>query len=112
MVTMLIDQDSLFDGDPTRRKHGGNSESIAAFESIRCARSPMQREVILCAEAMGSRGVTLKEISRTMGIPIQTVSGRLTELKASSMLVKTGVRRDGCAVLTITDKGRAFARNV
>lgn len=109
---VMCDQDSLFDGDPTRNRHGGNAESNAAFDSIRCARSPMQREVMLCAEAMGLRGVTLKEVARTMGMSIQTVSGRLTELKASNMLEKTELRREGCAVLVITDKGRAFARNV
>ena len=101
-------QPSLFDGDVTRNKHKGNAESSAAFQKLKPSRLGLQHQVM--TYAVGALfGATLKEIVERSGLPIQTVSGRLAELKAAGMLEKTGERRAGCAVLRPTARGEAFA---
>jgi hypothetical protein len=107
-----VNQPSLFDGDITRNKHRGNPESDDAFKKIEPARLGMQRRVMAVCAANALFGTTLKEIVAKSGLPIQTVSGRLAELKAAGMLEKTGERREGCAVLRPTPKGWEFNRAV
>ena len=89
-------------------RHKGNAESVAANERV----SPFKdrdRERIYrwFLEKAGAQGATSKEVTRCLGIPYTTVSGRLSELKAAKWLCETGQRRDGAAVLVaVTEEER------
>lgn len=83
--------------DVSMSRHKGNAESIAANPSQESKRASHSR--ILAILATGN--YTSKEICEQMGYgdKISLISGRISELKASGEVVKTGDRRDGCAVL-------------
>lgn len=80
--------------DPCLGKHGGNEQSLAAYERIDVH---LARERIMSYYADGSR-YTPKEIAAMMGVPLHHISGRFTSLKGGR-LRKTGVVRDGSSEL-------------
>src|SRR6185312_11835204 len=86
--------------DVCANKHGHNPESVAANQQIDSHKRNLQAKVY---ELILSRsGTTLKEVVRLTGIPIQSASARIAELKALGSIQSNGMRREGCAVLVPT----------
>lgn len=82
--------------DPCRRKHGGDVESNAAFESGDRVR---QREQVLHLIAARPGGATVDELAARLDVDSNAISGRFTELKAGGEIAWTGQRRrtrSGC----------------
>jgi len=93
-------QPSLF--DICERKHGHNQESVAANQQIASHKRNLQAKVYELILRYAHVGITLKEIVRLSGIPINSVSGRISELKADGVVQPNGQIREGCAVLVPT----------
>ncbi|MFO0773737.1 MAG: hypothetical protein U0172_03615 [Nitrospiraceae bacterium] len=96
-------QPTLFDVpvDPCAGRHGGDRESGAAFQRGDRAR---QREAVFVAccvlHARSGQGVTLDEVSASLQVAPNRISGRISELVHDGVLVPTGARRRtraGCA---------------
>lgn len=81
--------------DLCRARHRGNAESVAANPPRHSKRQTHERILAV----MGNRHMTSKELAAEMGVPLNCLSGRLSELRATGRLVATGERRDGAAVL-------------
>jgi len=86
-------------------KHGGADTSEAAFEK----QGPKKREldrtkVLKIVLKAGRTGATLKDICKGMAKPPNAVSGRVTELLKSELIVDTGKRRHGCRVYRVDAK--------
>jgi hypothetical protein len=102
---MSTSQLSLFDAartpgrtripeDVTRRKHGGNAQSIAA-NPTREAKLSDQSAIIAYLRTHGDG--TVKDFASALGKGVNRVSGRVTELSMSD-IVWTGQIRDRCRV--------------
>jgi hypothetical protein len=109
------------DLDPTRRYHGGDELSEAAFESVR-GDLPRQRQIVFGAVwASMPDGLTCDEAEAVLGENHQAVSARITELKRDGWLVLheagaadpgTGRRRRISGLVTRpTRSGRAAGVN-
>jgi phosphotransferase system HPr-like phosphotransfer protein len=83
--------------DITQNKHGGNANSAAAFSGIYAHLTLRQQQVLATIKKNGSKGRTCKEIAERHGCGMNSISGRLTELKSMAKIVQVGTR-DGCAV--------------
>ena len=82
--------------DITKNKHGGNAESVSAFETITHALANRQNDV-LSAFLSHPSGMTSKEVAEWLESPLNAISGRISELKAMGKIQQVG-RRDGCGV--------------
>ena len=86
--------------DVTRRKHQGNPESEAANRKINPRKQEDRQRIFGMAVSRGDYGITLKEVVAELGIPIQSASARLSELRHQLQMLRTnGERRLDCAVL-------------
>lgn len=86
-------QRNIFDYiDPTAEFHGGNRESVEAHDSIRSAKQRLRKQVLDYIKAHPF-GCTSDEVEAALGLSHQTVSARMTELKADGQIVPTGERR-------------------
>ncbi len=88
--------------DITSNRHGGNAESVAAFQSIK-DRLPAQRKEVLhwitvYTKAHSGRGLTVDELAEVMHKTPNAISGRVSELKRDGRIYKAGTRltRSGC----------------
>jgi DNA-binding MarR family transcriptional regulator len=86
--------------DITENKHGGNANSTAAFGAIKDKMTLKQAQVLATIKLL--KGATCKDICKRHHVGMNTISGRLTELKAMGKIKVTG-RRDGCAVYEINE---------
>lgn len=96
-------QPSLLDSpytDITANRSGSPVTSQLANKKV-APRKGEDRAKIKVYLRVNGKG-TLKDIVRVLKIPVQTVSARLSELKATGEVEVTGERRDGCAVLRLT----------
>jgi len=86
--------------DICEARHRGNSESQDANPATAAKRDAWKR--ILAALAI--KPATSKELAEELGYgdQIHRISGRLSELKAMKEIVKTGVRREGAAELSLS----------
>jgi predicted transcriptional regulator len=50
----------------------------------------------------GDVGATAKEVATALGVGLNEISGRCTELRAAGLVRKKGLRREGSAVLVAT----------
>ncbi len=85
--------------DPCERKHGGAETSVAAFERAKLSATDYR---LACFEYIRSRradGATSKEVASYLSKHLNEISGRLAELKHAGLVIDSGRRRDGCAVL-------------
>lgn len=80
-------------------RHKGNAESVAANERVAPFKDRDRERIYRWFLEKAKGGATSKDVTRCLGIPYTTVSGRLSELKAAKWLRETGQRRDGAAVL-------------
>lgn len=81
--------------DITANKHKGNAQSKAAYERIAEGLSDARAEVLCVIGRAGSQGMTCKEAAAELGVGMNVISGRFSELKAWGHIVKTGDIRDG-----------------
>ena len=89
--------------DITQKKHGGNANSTAAFETIENQLKPRQKEVYDAIEWLDTlNDVTIKTLCNWLNVSPNVISGRLTELKAMGKIKVIG-RRDGCAIYQINE---------
>lgn len=84
--------------DVCARKHGGNPQSVEAFEAIRDTLSANQ-EWILSIIKKREHGVTVDELSYALDTTPNAISGRITELRMMGKIEKCGTRktRSGCS---------------
>lgn len=85
--------------DVTRNRHRDNPQSNAAHEGIVYRKSQDYETILRFIERAGT--ATSHEVVNGTGIVLQTVSARLSELKAMNRLRVTGVRRKGAAELEL-----------
>ena len=76
-------------------KHGGNEQSEEAFESVRHVISAGQVAALSFIRSRGAYGATAQEYADRLGVPINKVSVRFSELKLLGRIEKTGVRNRG-----------------
>lgn len=80
--------------DICRNYHGGNKESDDAFNQTK-RHSQRDRETILrFGRSEGDRGFTCYEAEKYTGMPHQTASARISELKKSGHIIPTDRRRE------------------
>jgi len=81
--------------DVCRNRHRGNAESEGANPPKDVKRRDREKvyEIV-----KSSRGVTSKEIAEQMNRRLNCISGRISELKRSELVVVRG-RRSGCGVI-------------
>jgi hypothetical protein len=88
--------------DPCIRRHGGNSESMAAWEKVQ----PTLRETyekILDVYRRERRPISPKEICEILGKHPSDISGRFTELKEMGVLVRTHELYKGSRCLELAE---------
>jgi hypothetical protein len=76
-------------------KHGGNEQSVDAFESVKGGMRVAHIAILKFLELRGDHGATAQEYADRLGVPINKVSGRFSELKLMGRIEKTGVRNRG-----------------
>lgn len=86
-------------GAPKLPAHNDAPTSREAAERMAGKASAKRAEVRAWVHRCGRRGATRKEIAADLGMLIQTVCPRVDELLRSHLLVETGERRKGAAVL-------------
>lgn len=91
---------TLFDPQPdiSRRRNRNNAASEAANRKIQPKKSDL-RTAILKHLKWWPEGRTCKELSVALSMGYTTASARLSELKRDGLVVVTGLRRDGAAVV-------------
>lgn len=105
-LRMKNPQRSLWDQPPTAtaprditaRKHGGDNESTAAFQSR--DRSSDRLAVIEFIKLRGADGATADEFAEHHGRQLNQVSGRFSELKLEGVIEPNGQKRPtraGCS---------------
>lgn len=90
---------TLFDRDVCESRHQGSAESIAAWERAKPALPAARARVLEIIAQAGALGATAKEVAAELGVGLNEISGRATELKAAGLVRKNGLRREGSAVL-------------
>lgn len=98
--------------DPCRRKHGGDVESNAAFESRDRVR---QREQVLHLIAARPEGATVDELAALLDVDSNAISGRFTELKTSGEIAWAGEKRrtrSGCLAKVFKRRGDVFPKAI
>jgi len=98
----LTSHPTLFDPVPdiTRRRHRADAASEDANRGIEPRKSEYRRRILDYLKR-NPEGLTCKEVSSALGMGYTTVSGRLSELKRDRLVVVTGERREGAAVLVL-----------
>ena len=79
--------------DITRRKHGGNPESAAAFNPTQAMRD--RDRVYAFINARGETGATLDETAEAFNVGLNRISGRFTDLRTEDppRIYRTGEHR-------------------
>lgn len=67
--------------DITRRKHKGNYNSEQAHASIRPTKRESWEKIHAFITSQGKHGATLHEVVKGIGMKVQSVSGRMSEMK-------------------------------
>lgn len=92
--------------DICANRHRNNPESNAAHEQILNEKLEAYNRIMAIYVARKEYGATSHEISWATGMPLQTVSARLSELHHKlNKLEKKGERRHGAAVLVEAGMG-------
>lgn len=78
-------------------RHRDSAASVEANARANQSKSAVRAEIFRIAESLGV--FTSKDIAERLGKPINTISGRITELKMLGYFRETELRRDGCALL-------------
>ena len=89
--------------DITENRHKGSPESRDAFDRIKHGKREMYDRIMFLAQQRKEYGITVHDVSHQFGKTPNEVSGRLSELKMMGKLRKSGLRRNGAAVLVSAD---------
>lgn len=91
--------------DICKRKHKASKTSVDANPSkdVKKRMHIAILNVFENNEKYLANGLTSKELSIIFKTPLNCISGRLSELKEGGHIYATDVRRDGCAVLKLTN---------
>jgi len=82
--------------DICRSRHNGNKMSNDAFKTVNVVKK--QTDVIEAFKVLGAS--TAKEIADYLNVPLNTISGRCSEMRHDlKILIPTGERREKSAVL-------------
>lgn len=84
--------------DPCEEKHGGTWESVEAWQRELQVAPAQRRRVLQLIHERGRLGLTVKEAAEALGLGMNHISGRFTELRGTRQIVKTALRRDGGVV--------------
>jgi len=84
--------------DITANRHQGSPESWAAYQKAHEAMPRQRADVLAHISTAADHGLTAKECAAKMGLPLNHISGRFSELKAAGKIRKTLDRREGSAV--------------
>lgn len=79
--------------DITAGRHGGNTESAEANDSIADIKPTLRKRVVEYVRSRGTDGATSDEIEIALDMRHQTASARITEAKQLGLLTKTDQRR-------------------
>lgn len=96
MTTPLLDMIDICEN-----RHRGAETSIAAFEKVKHTKQLMYDRIMYLAQQRKDYGITVHDVSHQFGKTPNEVSGRLSELKMLGKLKKSGLRRNGAAVLIL-----------
>lgn len=89
--------DNPLNTDICQNRHGGNTQSIAANKKVGKMRD--RAKIIEFLKANG-KGYS-KQIARNLDKPLNTLSGRFSELLRDGVIERTGEVVEGCAVLRL-----------
>jgi predicted Rossmann fold nucleotide-binding protein DprA/Smf involved in DNA uptake len=78
--------------DICQNRHRGAAESVEAYERNKGGFEHSKERIAEIIEKSGSNGITADAIVYDFGIPLQTVSARMSELKRENRIVKIGRR--------------------
>lgn len=81
------------ENDITENNHGGESHSEGAHASIIESKAERKARIYAFINSRGARGATTDEVQIATGMLHQTVSARMSELKASDLIVPNGESR-------------------
>lgn len=79
--------------DITENNHGGDRYSDAAHGSIIETKAERKARIYRFIDSCRERGATTDEVQQATGMLHQTVSARMSELKASDLIVPNGESR-------------------
>lgn len=94
--------------DITAGRHRGSPESEEAHERLRPSKAYLQAAVLDSLRRRGLYGATTEEIASELGLRVNSVSGRMTELRVAGLAVKTDRHRltlSGCQAAVIVATG-------
>ena len=83
-------------------KHGGNQQSIEAYESALPSMAKARRSVLEAVRQAMDEGITAKEYAERNGRQLNTVSGRFSELSREGWIERTTRTRNRSAVWRAT----------
>lgn len=84
--------------DPSENNHGGVATSVEAWQRELRAAPGQRRRVLELIHEAGARGLTVKEAAERMGLGMNHISGRFTELRAPGRIQRLNWKREGCWV--------------
>lgn len=87
-------------------RHGHNPQSEAANRRVQPMKSTMRTKILAYLQAVEE--ATCEDIVRALDMKLQSVSARVSELKAEKMIEETGYKRFGYALLRPTIQQRIF----
>jgi len=88
--------------DICQAKHGGNQQSIEAYESALPSMAKARRSVLEAVRQAMDAGITAKEYAERSGRQLNTVSGRFSELSREGWIKRTNRTRNKSAVWRAT----------
>ncbi len=86
--------------DITTNKHGGNPQSVAAYEKAKRGAAQAQQDIVDLLK-QHTDGLTCKEMSTLLNREMHKISGRVTELKEQGQVIATETIRQGGAVVVL-----------
>lgn len=89
--------------DICQAKHGGNQQSIEAYESALPSMAKARRSVLEAVRQAMDAGITAKEYAERNGRQLNTVSGRFSELSREGWIERTNKTRNKSAVWKATE---------
>lgn len=88
--------------DICESRHRQSPESQDAFEKVKHTKQLMYDRIMFLAQQRKDYGITVHEVAGAVGKQVNCVSGRLSELRMMGKLRKSGLRRNGAAVLIVS----------
>jgi hypothetical protein len=85
--------------DVCSNNHGGNAESRAA--NLTTNKEADRQKIIDFMLSRPHRSTWVKEVIRELGLPHQTASARLSDMKADGTIEPTGEKREKCGVVRL-----------